>query len=156
MKQAIKEYKFTDELLAEFAGRKDVIGKRLREFELVRSDDYFFELIYCLLTPQSSAVNAAKAVAALQGADWPNQECDISSLLHQDSFYIRFHHTKAKRLDEARRQAPEILNHLNNGASGVELREWLVGNVNGSRPCRASPSAPSRPSRTSYGRAFSG
>jgi len=42
------------------------IRRRLDEFAAVPREEYFSELVYCLLTPQSSAVNAARAVDALR------------------------------------------------------------------------------------------
>ena len=126
-----RNYRHIESLRSDFAERKDAIRKRLEEFEAIPPHEYFFELVYCLLTPQSSAVNAGRAVEALKSAGWPNRHCNIAALLHQDSFYIRFHNTKAKHLNAAQQQVSHILAHLNNGASSVELREWLVNNVKG-------------------------
>jgi N-glycosylase/DNA lyase len=131
MKPRNKAYAHIDELRAEFDTRRDAIRTRLREFKAVPPEDYFYELVYCLLTPQSSAVNAGKAVSVLRHFDLLHNELDIAPLLHQDDFYIRFHHTKAKRLTEAKRKFPVIRSHLLNGASSIQLRDWLVRNVKG-------------------------
>lgn len=131
MKRSQRKYLFVEDLLAEFNERQDAIRVRLHEFASILPGDYFFELVYCLLTPQSSAVNAAKAVDTLKRANWLHQDRDVASLLHQDSFYIRFHNTKANHLNEAKRRFPEIHAHLTNGATAPELREWLVHNVRG-------------------------
>ena len=131
MKPRNRIYAHIEELRAEFDTRRDAIRARLRDFEVVPPEDYFYELVYCLLTPQSSAINAGKAVAVLRHFDLLHNELDIAPLLHQDSFYIRFHHTKAKHLNEAKRKFPEIRSHLLNGVSSVQLREWLVHNVKG-------------------------
>ena len=56
------EYNGIDLLRARFEERKEAIRSRLDEFAAVKPPGYFYELVYCLLTPQSSAVNAAKAV----------------------------------------------------------------------------------------------
>ena len=119
------------ELRAEFDGRREAVRARLAEFAAIRPDEYLFELVYCLLTPQSSAVNAAKAVETLKQAGWLHRECDVAALLYQDSFYIRFHNTKARHVNEARNRFPEIQKELMNGSSSRELREWLVHNVRG-------------------------
>ena len=131
MKIRQRKYLFVEDLLAEFNERRDAIRVRLDEFASTPPGDYFFELVYCLLTPQSSAVNAAKAVDAIKRANWLHQDCDLAPLLHQDSFYIRFHNTKANHLNEAKRRFPEIHTHLTNGATSPEMREWLVHNVRG-------------------------
>lgn len=119
------------ELRREYAERKEAIRSRLAQFAAVGPDQYFYELVYCLLTPQSSAVNAGKAVEALKAAGLLENDVDAAPLLHQQGYYIRFHHTKAKRLREVREGFPEIMGHLRNGSSGRELRAWLVGHVKG-------------------------
>jgi N-glycosylase/DNA lyase len=131
MKQRKRTYARVEELRAEFDTRRDAIRKRLSEFASISPEDYFYELVYCLLTPQSSAVNAGKAVDTLIKADFFHNHLDVAALLHQDAFYIRFHHTKAKHLNEAKRKFPEIQSHLLNGTPSAQLREWLVHNVKG-------------------------
>lgn len=119
------------ELRKEFEQRKDAIRKRIADFAAVNPEEYFYELVYCLLTPQSSAVNAGKAVEKLKKAGLLHREVEPVGLLHQKDFYIRFHNTKAKHLKEAKWKFPEIEAALCNGNSSEGLREWLVKNVKG-------------------------
>ena len=57
MKKIIKEYN----------NRKHDIKKRLSEFKKVqRDEDIFAELCFCILTPQSKAVNCDKAIRKLR------------------------------------------------------------------------------------------
>jgi len=107
------------------------ISGRLKEFSAVPPDEYFYEAVYCLLTPQSSAVNAGKAVELLRAHDLRNSPIDPAPLLHQKEFYIRFHRTKAKHLLAMRDQYAELHPHLLNGSTSVEVRLWLVKNVKG-------------------------
>ncbi|MGA2624292.1 MAG: N-glycosylase/DNA lyase [Bacteroidota bacterium] len=111
--------------------RKEAIRQRLGEFTAVRPSAYFYELVYCLLTPQSSAVNAAKAVRLLRDHDLRHSEIDPEPLLYQNDFYIRFHRTKAKHLLAVKEQFPSIRRELSTGSSSVQLRQWLVKNVKG-------------------------
>ena len=120
-----------DELKKLYADRQMVIRARLAEFEKVRPTDYFYELVYCLLTPQSSAVNADKAVSLLRHNDFFHTDINPESLLHQKDFYIRFHKTKAQHLLKIKDQFPLIAQHLTNANASTELREWLVQNVKG-------------------------
>jgi N-glycosylase/DNA lyase len=120
-----------DELRAQFEEHKSAIRARLKQFASIRPDEYFYELAYCLLTPQSSAVNAGKAVEALKAGDILGRDLDAAPLLREKSSYIRFHNTKARRLNEMKRKFPEILGELCNGSTPSELREWLVDNVKG-------------------------
>jgi N-glycosylase/DNA lyase len=120
-----------EELRARFEGQKRVIRARLEEFASVNPDQYVYELIYCLLTPQSSAVNAGKVVDALTEADFLNKDIDTSSFLRNKNSYIRFHNTKAQRIAEVKKSRGTILAQLENGSTSEELREWLVDNVKG-------------------------
>lgn len=119
------------ELLNLYLEKKSVIRQRLEEFTKVQPSEYFYELVYCLLTPQSSAVNAARAVELLRQCDFSNRTVDPVPLLHQKEFYIRFHRTKGKHLIAIKEQFPIIAQHLVNGTPSKQLREWLVKNVKG-------------------------
>jgi N-glycosylase/DNA lyase len=107
------------------------IAGRLKQFSAVRPEEYFYEAVYCLLTPQSSAVNAGKAVELLRAHDLRNSPIDPAPLLHQKEFYIRFHRTKAKHLLAIKDQYAELHPRLLNGSTSLELRDWLVKNVRG-------------------------
>jgi N-glycosylase/DNA lyase len=103
----------------------------LADFASVTPEEYFYELVYCLLTPQSSAVNAARAVEALRAVDILANDIAPAPLLHQKRFYIRFHNTKARHIVKAKAMFPEILVRLTDSFSSADLRVWLVQNVHG-------------------------
>jgi N-glycosylase/DNA lyase len=126
-----KTYAGVDELREQFARRKKKITLRLADFAAIRRDEYFYELVYCLLTPQSSAANAGKAVEVLRAMRFREHEIDVARILFRKEHYIRFHNTKAKRLREVKEKYAEIHKVLCNGLSGPTLREWLVANVKG-------------------------
>ncbi len=107
------------------------VRARLEQFRSVPPAEYFYELVYCLLTPQSSAVNAGRAVGVLRERDLEHTDVDPEPLLHQKDFYVRFHKTKAKHLIAVKDQYGVIHRRLMNGSSSPELREWLVRNVKG-------------------------
>jgi N-glycosylase/DNA lyase len=120
-----------EELRAELDSRKEAIRARLADFAAVKPQDHFFELVYCLLTPQSSAVNAGKAVALLQTRGVCTECSELATWLHQKEFYIRFHNTKARHILEAREKFAEIARRIAEEQDPVRLREWLVLNVKG-------------------------
>jgi N-glycosylase/DNA lyase len=124
-------YAEVEELRGEFTRRGRAIRQRLTDFAAVRSDDYFYELIYCLMTPQSSAVNAGKAVEKLRARDFLVRDFDPAPVLHAKDAYIRFHNTKAQRLRETRKNYPTIAQALSSGGNSEEIRLWLVNNVKG-------------------------
>jgi N-glycosylase/DNA lyase len=131
MKRPAPTYRSVEELRAELAARRAAIQARLADFAAVKPEDYFFELVYCLLTPQSSAVNAGKAVALLQERGVCTEGTELAALLHQEEFYIRFHNTKARHILEAQGKFAEIAQRLVEEKDAARLREWLVLNVKG-------------------------
>ena len=124
-------YKQLEELVRDHSERKGEIRARLKEFAAVPATEYFYELVYCLLTPQSSAVNAGKAVEGLRLADLQGSPVKPVGILFSKTHYIRFHRTKARHLLEAKAQFPGILSILLRGGSSMDLRAWLAGNVRG-------------------------
>ena len=119
------------EILRLYQDRRKAIHARLADFDRVREVEYFYELVYCLLTPQSSAEHAERAVASLMENRFAEQGWDPEGYLRNPGQYIRFHRTKARHLLLARHAYPEVLAALANGLSPAELREWLVRNVKG-------------------------
>jgi N-glycosylase/DNA lyase len=111
--------------------RREAIRKRLKDFSRVLPSQYFYELAYCILTPQSSAVNATKAVERLQANSFFEMPFDPEPILFQKDFYIRFHRTKARLLLRLRESFPDILHALSDSRPTIVLREWLVEHVYG-------------------------
>jgi N-glycosylase/DNA lyase len=131
MKRQVRTYSGVEELRAELASRHEAIRMRLADFAAVKPEDHFFELVYCLLTPQSSAVNAGKAVALMQARGLCTDCTELAALLHQKEFYIRFHNTKARHILEAEDKFTEIAQRVAAEQDAAQLRAWLVLNVKG-------------------------
>jgi len=121
------------ELQELYLERKQAIRARLNEFASVPPSEYFYELAFCLLTPQSKAQHCDRVIKQLRENDFLHREFNPEAFLHQaNGTYVRFHRTKAKRLIELKQRFPEILAHLlTSRQSGWELREYLVKNVKG-------------------------
>lgn len=111
--------------------RKQAIDERLAEFAAVHPDAYFYELCYCLCTPQSKAVSAFAVVQRLQAEQFFEVGWDPTSVLRNPDHYIRFHATKAARLLAARASWPAIADVLASSIPPEAEREWLVQHVNG-------------------------
>ncbi len=118
-------------LHADFATRKEAIRTRLQEFSAVPPEDYFYELVYCLLTPQSSAVHAGVVVTLLRESDVLHRDLPMEKILRERSHYIRFHNTKSQRIREARARIAHIVLEILNTPDSPKLRAWLVANVQG-------------------------
>lgn len=92
-----------DELLAQYAEHRVAIRARLEEFHAVPAERYFYELCYCLMTPQSSALQCHAVAAELERRGFREHPFDPAPLLRSwENGYVRFHNTKARRLLEAR------------------------------------------------------
>jgi N-glycosylase/DNA lyase len=93
--------------------------------------------VYCLLTPQSSAVNASKVVEKLHSMDFEVRQIETVEVLRHKDHYVRFHNTKARHLARAKALFPDIKQQLMRFPREAEenevraLRAWLTQNVPG-------------------------
>ncbi len=132
-------YVALEEIAVAYSRSRKSIRTRLKEFANVPADDVFYELVYCLLTPQSSAAHADSAVQLLREGEFHDHGFDPTDILRRPGAYIRFHNTKARRLLAVRTQFAAIDAALRaapadgEGAStdGLQIREWLVRRVHG-------------------------
>jgi N-glycosylase/DNA lyase len=115
-----------------YAERSEAIRNRLDDFAAIPSSQYFYELAFCILTPQSSAVNAEKTIFELERDDFFGRGFDPTPYLRDSNHYIRFHNTKAKRLLVIRESFAEFLPHLTNSTLTAEQkRDIMLDSVKG-------------------------
>ena len=86
------------ELVSKYNKTKSQIKERLKDFKKLRkgSDkDLYSELCFCILTPQSKAVNCDRAIKELKKSDllFKGKERDIKNRLKS---LTRFHNKKAQ------------------------------------------------------------
>jgi len=112
------------ELRKEYFKKKSLIKKRLNEFK--KNKDIFYELCFCILTPQSNAKKCYEAVRILKEKDFLNKDFDVKPVLRTRT---RFYKNKAKYLALAKNNFSEIRKYLDK--TGFEAREDLVKNVKG-------------------------
>jgi N-glycosylase/DNA lyase len=127
----INRSKELDEMERIYAMRKDAIRSRLSDFAAVAPSEYFYELIYCLLTPQSSAKNAEQVVSLLRNAGFHMEDISPEPFLHRKECYIRFHNVKSRYLLQMKDRYSVIARKLSEPVPAAELRDWLVQNVLG-------------------------
>jgi len=120
-----------EDLVAPFQERLPQIRQRLQEFSAVSREQWFYELCYCLLTPQSKAANAEIVVNHLQQIDFQGKGADVVPLLRDPAHYIRFHHQKAHRLQVARERWPEYERVIALTMDPIEKRDLLAETVLG-------------------------
>jgi N-glycosylase/DNA lyase len=114
-----------------YAERQDAIRARLQDFANVKPEDYFYELAYCLLTPQSSARNADMTIDELRRDDFVKHGFDPTSYLRDPKHYIRFHNVKSARLVRVREQWEVLLPILRNRGEAKQLRDQVLEAVPG-------------------------
>lgn len=115
------------ELLEVYDQKKAEIKKRLDDFGNVKGEDIFYELCFCILTPQSKAKLCWKAVEDLKKNDFLNKNINPLPFLIGRT---RFQNNKSKYLIELKSKYGELIENLNK-LNPYEMREWLVKNVKG-------------------------
>ena len=106
--------------------------ERLHEFRAVPRARYFYELCYCLLTPQTSAAQCFAVASELERRKFLDIPFDAAALLRSfEGGYVRFHNTKARRLAEARENFPEVLRVLDTHPRAKDARDALVSTIRG-------------------------
>ena len=124
-----------DTLRGEYDKKKSMIESRLKEFGLVKGGDLFYELCFCILTPQSKGRRADIAIQELKKRDFWKKDVDPLPFLEKN---IRFHHTKAARLLEVKKGYNKVKKGMDNLGSVEEKRLFLINRVKGFGPKEAS------------------
>ncbi len=107
------------------------IVKRLEEFKQVPESDYFYELCFCICTPQSKAENALQVQNKLMQADFYNKPFLPFEILADNAHYIRFHNQKAQRIYNLVALYPEILKLIKLDIPNIDKRNLLALRING-------------------------
>ena len=116
------------ELIDEYNKKREIIKSRLNDFKNIKKEEIFYEMCFCLLTPQTSARAADKCIQELKKHDFKNSyNFNPVKLLKN----IRFSNNKSKYLMEAKEKYDFLFNEINKGKDSRELREFLVKNVKG-------------------------
>lgn len=106
---------------------KNEIKNRLKEFKEIKGKDLFYELCFCILTPQSKAFNADYCVKELKKNNFLETNYNPKEVLKKK---IRFHNHKTEYLIKAKEKFDEFLD-VKGKKNNEELREWLIKNIKG-------------------------
>jgi N-glycosylase/DNA lyase len=117
--------------LQKYVELKPQINLKLEEYASVSERDYFYEMCFCLMTPQSRAENAFAVEMKLRERNFREKAFDPTSLLEDRRHYIRFHNQKAKRLLALRDYYPEVMDILNLDADAKAKRNLISKKVVG-------------------------
>ncbi|MDP4012242.1 MAG: N-glycosylase/DNA lyase [Candidatus Nanoarchaeia archaeon] len=117
------------DLHGEYSKRKSAIKARLKDFEKAGKSDIFYELCFCICTPQSSAKKSDSAIKSLIGADFKNNKLEPST--HLVKAGVRFHKNKGEYMKEFKKNYQKHSDAIKTIKNPFELREYLVKNVKG-------------------------
>jgi N-glycosylase/DNA lyase len=118
--------------LSIYSERKEAIQLRLVDFSQIPPEEYFYELLFCILTPQSHAKNAEAVIAKLKADKFFELGFDPVSYLRDPRYYIRFHNVKSKRLLHIRDIYHELYPLLLNERNDIRtLREKVIAAIPG-------------------------
>ena len=107
--------------------KQQVIEQRLQDFSRRSEEDIFYELCFCLLTPQSKGKMCWERVALLKKRNFKERPINPHHSIHD----LRFHNHKNQYLLAAKRQFPLILKKISKEKDAALLREWLVNTIKG-------------------------
>ena len=116
------------DLSQEYEKKKIEIENRLLDFKKIKNNDIFYELCFCLLTPQSSGFRADYCINELKKNDFLYKNFNPKPILRKK---IRFHNNKTKYLLEAKNNFKKIKNKIETTKNIRELQIWLLKNVKG-------------------------
>jgi N-glycosylase/DNA lyase len=126
--------KLKNEIIEHYELKKFEIQKRLKEFEDVKRENYFYELCFCICTPQSKAVNAFIVQNRLMKLNFEQkniEESELVEILRKPENYIRFHNQKAKRLLELKKDWTNIELIINSDLDNFNKRNTIAKRVKG-------------------------
>ncbi len=127
----MSKYHLPEFLVNNYVELKPAIKKRLNEFKQVQADDYFYELCYCICTPQSKAKNAFQVVNKLRENDFLNKAFNPIDILRDPKHYIRFHNQKSNRLLKAIDTYKPVELIIKSNLNNFQKREEITKIVNG-------------------------
>lgn len=124
-------YILPDSLLDKYESIKPKIEQRLEDFSKIDMEKYFYELCFCICTPQSKASNALMVQNKLESLDFKYTDIDPVAILEDKQHYIRFHNQKSARLLKIKEQWHEIEELLLSDINKYIKRDTLADKING-------------------------
>jgi N-glycosylase/DNA lyase len=119
------------ELFSRYQASKSAIQARLSEFKRVAKEEYFYELCFCICTPQSKARHAFIVVEMLKERDFFTHPFDPLEIVGNRENYIRFHNQKSLNLLKLQENWQEIEQEITANVSVETKRDRLTDKVRG-------------------------
>src|SRR3989338_570872 len=109
--------------------KKKEIKERLIEFS--KNKDYFYELCFCLLTPQSNAKKCYECIQILKEKDFLNRNFDVAKYLRDKT---RFYRNKSNYLIQYKKNHYKIINEIKRIKCQKFSIQSMTGGQNQSTP----------------------
>ena len=123
------------EIVQNYAKMGEVIENRLKDFSKIKNkEDIFYELCFCLLTPQSNAQRCDEAVRILREKKLYSAHLQLGEIRKILQTRTRFHNNKGKYLNDLKGLFDTLWKKFdleNKSTDPFEVREWLVKNIKG-------------------------
>ncbi len=116
--------KKTKALLQRYQFQKTAIEEKICTFKNLSEEEWLYELIFCLITPQSKGKKCWEAVLELK----KNNFQDIEKTLRTKT---RFHKTKAKHIQTTLLRWPQLKEKIQTTPDSLILRDYLYENIKG-------------------------
>lgn len=107
---------------------RDVIAKRIKEFESIGGKEVFSELCFCILTANSNAENCIRVQKQTSHLFETLEEKKLAEKFKEAG--CRFHTKRAGYIAKARENKVELLENIKN-LQEAELRIWIADNIKG-------------------------
>lgn len=110
----------------------EVVNNRMKEFGYFRnasSEEVFLELCFCFMTANFQAAKSWEIQKELGSKFWTLSEGELQQELKRLGH--RFWPQRGSRIFEARRFKDSIISELEKHENELEMREWIVKNLNG-------------------------
>lgn len=115
-----------NELKKAYLSKKIEIKSRLSDFKKLKEEDKYYELIFCMLTPQSKAQKCWEAVQEIKKIKDKTSK-NIKEILIKRT---RFHNNKTRYVLKSEKAWEKVKPKLNN-TNKKEIRNWIAENVYG-------------------------
>ncbi|MGE3062186.1 MAG: N-glycosylase/DNA lyase [bacterium] len=121
------------EIIDIYARIKPEIESRMKEFEItgrdMPKDELFYELGFCILTPQSKAISCWEAICSIKKSKRKDHK-SFEIVKHLNK--VRFKNNKSKYFEEAQKMWNDgLLKEMLKVKEPKEMREYLVKNIKG-------------------------
>lgn len=109
-----------------YLSKKTEIKSRLSDFKKLPEEERYYELIFCMLTPQSKAQKCWEAVQEIRKLKDKNSK-NIKEILKSRT---RFHNNKTRYVLKSEEAWEQIRSKLDN-PNKKEIRNWIAENIYG-------------------------